>query len=62
MADVPSSDDAVVASDGSRFGIDGVGGSKHLSASLDDIGSLPDHGDDGARAHILDQSGEEGLG
>jgi hypothetical protein len=30
--------------------------------SLDGITSLPDHTDDGARVHVADKTGEEGLG
>lgn len=30
--------------------------------SLDGITSLPDHTDDGARVHVADETGEEGLG
>lgn len=31
------------------------------AASLDGVTALPDHGGDGARVHVLDQAGEEGL-
>jgi hypothetical protein len=36
-----------------------VGGAKHHTARLDSVETLPDHGDDGARSHILDQTREE---
>ena len=38
-----------------------VSGAKHRTARLDGIETLPDHGDDGARSHILDQTREERL-
>lgn len=41
--------------------LEGVGGAEHNTASLDGVKSLPDHGDDGAGGHVLDQTGEEGL-
>jgi hypothetical protein len=34
---------------------------KHHTASLDGIEALPDHGDDGARSHVLDKTREERL-
>lgn len=59
--DVSSGVDAVVTSDGSGGGVEGVGGTNDLSAGGDDSGSLPDHGDDGAHEHVVDQSLEELL-
>ena len=52
---------AVVAPDGSRLGIFRVGFAEHDPSRLDDIESLPDHGQDGAGCHVLDEPGEEGL-
>lgn len=51
------------ATDGTRTrgGREGVGGTKHGAASLDRVETLPDHGDDGAGGHVLDEAGEEGL-
>ena len=34
---------------------------EHHTASLDGIEALPDHGDDGARSHVLDKTREEWL-
>jgi hypothetical protein len=34
---------------------------KHTTASLDGITALPDHGADGARVHVLNQTREERL-
>jgi len=42
-------------------GLERVGSTKHDTASLDSIESLPDHRNNGARRHVLDQAGEEGL-
>lgn len=28
---------------------------------LDDVETFPDHGDDGPRSHVVDETGEEGL-
>ena len=38
-----------------------VGGAEHGTAGLDRIETLPDHGNDGAGSHVLDEAGEEGL-
>ena len=54
--------DAEVTPDGAGFGVLGVGLSEHDAAGLDHVESLPDHGQDGARCHVLDESGEEGAG
>lgn len=62
VQDVAADLDAEVSADGSGQGIGGVGGSQHLAAGLDDVQALPDHGDDGSGAHVVDQSGEEGTG
>lgn len=34
---------------------------KHTAASLDGVTALPDHGADGARVHVLNQTSEERL-
>ncbi len=44
-----------------RRGLERVGRAEHRAASLDSIETLPDHGDDGAGCHVLDEGGEEGL-
>ena len=61
MADVPSNIDAEISSDGSGLGVDGVGGAQHLAAGLDNVVAFPDHGDNGARRHVLDEVVEEAL-
>ena len=38
-----------------------VSSAEHDTAGLDGIETLPDHGDDGARGHVLDEAREEGL-
>ena len=38
-----------------------VGRAEHGAASLDGIETLPDHANDGAGGHVLDEAGEEGL-
>lgn len=59
--DVASDLDAEVATDGTRQRVGGVGGTEHLAAGLDHIQTLPNHGDDWAGVHVVDQSGEEGA-
>ena len=53
--------DGEVTTDGSGLGGEGVGGTEDLAAGLDGITALPDHGADGAGAHVGDESREEGL-
>lgn len=50
-----------VTADGARRRRERVGSTKQDTALLDDILALPHHGNDGARGHVLDQTGEEGL-
>lgn len=38
-----------------------VGSAKHSTTSLNSVKSLPNHPDDRARGHVLDQTGEKGL-
>jgi len=59
--DVAANSEGIVTTDRANGGGEGVGGTKHDTAGLDGIKTLPDHGDDGARGHVLDQSREEGL-
>ena len=61
VTDVPADLDAKVAPDGARLAVDGVRLAQHDAARLDGVEALPDHGHDGARGHVLDQSREEGL-
>lgn len=42
-------------------GLEGVGSTEHDAPGLDGVKSLPDHGDDGSRSHVLDEAREEGL-
>jgi hypothetical protein len=62
VADVAANRQAVVAADGARGRGKGVGGTEDGAASLDSIKTLPDHGADGARVHVVDEASEEGLG
>ncbi|GMT02925.1 hypothetical protein PENTCL1PPCAC_25098, partial [Pristionchus entomophagus] len=61
VADVAANLDGEVSADGSGSGGERVGGSEHDTALLDDVESLPDHGDDGSGDHVVDEGGEEGL-
>jgi hypothetical protein len=61
MADVSANVDGVVESDGTGGGLEGVGSTEDVSALLDNILTLPDGGKNGARLHVLEQRGEEGL-
>lgn len=59
MADVASDLDAHITTNASGAGVSGVGSAQHYTSSLDDIQTFPDHWNDGTRAHVFDQSGEE---
>ena len=59
MADVSAGDDAEVTSDGSGVGLEGIGGTQKESASGNHTSAFPDHADDGARKHVLDEGWEE---
>merc|ERR1719230_2158906 len=60
--DVSSNIDAEVTSDSSGLRVERLGGTEHLSASEDSVGSLPDHAADGAGSGILNEASEERLG
>lgn len=62
MDDVAANLDAQVTTDGARGRVLGIGGSKNLTTSLDNVQTLPDHGDDRSRGHVLDKTREEGTG
>ena len=62
MNDVASDVDAVVAADGAGVGVEGLGGTEHLAASENNVVAFPHHGNDGSHHHVLDETGEEGLG
>ena len=49
--------DGVVAADGAGLRGERVGGAEHGAALLDDVLALPDHGDDRAAGHVLDEPG-----
>jgi len=61
VADVAADVNGEVATDGARGGGSGVGGTEKGTAGLDGITTLPDHGADGARVHVRDQTSEERL-
>lgn len=61
VADVAPGLDGEVSADGAGSRGQGVGGSEQDASLLDDIESLPDHGDHGAGAHVVDEGREEGL-
>lgn len=42
-------------------GLQGVGCTEHDATSLDRIQTLPDHGNNRTRRHVLDQAGEEAF-
>ena len=50
-----------VTTNGPRSRSQRVSGAEQLATDLDDLAALPDHGADGARAHVGDQALEEGL-
>jgi len=54
--------DAEISTDSSGCGISRIGLAKHHTSSFDNIQSLPNHGNDRAAAHVLDQTREEGPG
>jgi hypothetical protein len=62
VADVSSDIKGEVATDGSRSGVDWLGGTQHNAAGLDSVQALPDHAADRAGSHVLNKSSEESLG
>mmetsp|Transcript_24951 Transcript_24951/g.42744 ORF Transcript_24951/g.42744 Transcript_24951/m.42744 type:complete len:202 (+) Transcript_24951:205-810(+) len=61
MADVASKIDGVIATDGTGFGCQGLGLSKHLPALLNDILSFPAHANDRSRAEEFAEGRVERL-
>lgn len=61
VADVSADSEGEVTSDGTGGGLQGVGGTQDGSTGLNGVQTFPDHTDDGAGVHVLDQTGEEGL-
>jgi hypothetical protein len=52
VAHVAADVKSVVATDGARGGGEGVGGTEDGAAGLDGVTAFPDHGADGAGAHV----------
>ena len=50
-----------IATNGAWCRVGWVGGAEHDTSGLDDALSLPDHGDNRARVHVVNQTGEEGT-
>ncbi|KAI6762794.1 hypothetical protein HG530_008774 [Fusarium avenaceum] len=61
VADVAADVDGEVATDGAGGRGKGVGGTEDGWISLDGVTALPDHGADGARVHVLNETSEERL-
>lgn len=61
MADITANGKGVVATDGARARLKGVGRAQHDTASFHGIQTLPDHSKDRAREHVSDHAREEGL-
>lgn len=61
VADIATNINGKVTTNGAGLGSQGVGGTEDGAASLDDVLTLPDGGDNGAGAHVLEQTREEGL-
>ena len=59
VADVATDVNAEVATDGAGVRLEGLGGTEHLAASSDSVVTLPDHGADGARGGVVDETTEE---
>lgn len=53
MADIAADVNGEITTDGAGGGGQGVGGTEDDTAGLDDVTALPDHGGDGARAHVF---------
>jgi hypothetical protein len=52
VADVAANVEGVIAADGAGGGGEGVGGTEDGAAGLDGVTAFPDHGADGAGAHV----------
>lgn len=53
--------DGKITAHGARLSLVGVGGTDQSSAASNGTATLPDHRDDGARAEVVHQRGEEGA-
>ena len=60
-ARVLAPDNRSVAGKRTRGGRERVGGAEHGAAGLDGVKALPDHRDNGAGGHVLDEAREERL-
>ena len=56
---LPADLDAVITTDGAWLGVSWVGFTQHDTASFNHVQTFPDHADNRARCHILDQTREE---
>ena len=61
VANVSADIDAEVTSNGAGLGVERLGGTEHLSAGEDDVGTLPDHAADGTGSGVLNKTVEEAL-
>lgn len=61
MADVHADLESVVTPDGARSRGKRVGSTEHDSTSLDGVKTFPDHADNRAGHHVLNETREEGL-
>lgn len=62
MSNVSAHINGVVTSDRARGALQGVGGAQNGTALLDNVLALPDGGQNGARAHVGQETGEKALG
>jgi len=61
VADVAARGKGKITTDGTGLRIKRVRCAEHRTARFDGIEALPNHSDDGARSHVLDQTREERL-
>lgn len=61
MANVTANSKTIVTTNGTDWRLQGVGSTKHDTSSLDSIKTLPYHGNNGSRGHVLDEAREERL-
>lgn len=62
VGNVSANVNSIVSSDSSGSRLQGVGSTQDGSPLLDNVLSFPHSGQDGAGSHVLDETGEEGLG
>mmetsp|Transcript_17593 Transcript_17593/g.44457 ORF Transcript_17593/g.44457 Transcript_17593/m.44457 type:complete len:206 (-) Transcript_17593:96-713(-) len=61
VADIPPNINGIVATNGARSRLGRLGGTEDNPACSHDAIALPYHGNDGARGHVAEEGGEEGL-